>query len=35
MVVIDTDILESEIDEIKDSQVLATYLGGKIVFQAD
>jgi predicted amidohydrolase YtcJ len=35
MVVIDTDILESEIDEIRDSQVLATYLGGKIVFQAD
>jgi predicted amidohydrolase YtcJ len=35
MVVIDTDILKSEIDEIKDSQVLTTYLGGKIVFQAD
>jgi predicted amidohydrolase YtcJ len=32
MVIIDTDILESPIDDIKDARVLQTILGGRTVY---
>jgi predicted amidohydrolase YtcJ len=35
MVVIDTDILESEIDEIRGAKVLQTFLGGRVVYAAE
>ena len=35
MVVIDTDILKSEIDEIRDAKVLQTFLGGRAVYTAE
>ncbi len=33
--VLDRDILECPLDELKDTQVLQTYLGGELVFQRD
>lgn len=34
-VVVDTDILESDVDEIRDAKVLTTYLGGRIIYKEE
>jgi len=35
LIVVDRDLLECDVDQIKDTRVLATYLGGKRVFGED
>jgi predicted amidohydrolase YtcJ len=34
MIVIDRDIMTCPEDDIKDTKVLTTYLGGKVVYEA-
>jgi len=34
MIIIDRDILLCPVDDIKDTEVLRTFLGGKIVYKA-